>query len=135
MAALEPEYVVVGGGNIKKLPELPPGCCAGDNTNAFLGDLACGRKRACPISPIPERLVFVPKTQPKKSPACLSARMHDGDHEHWGQASSRDRYSRWRGTTAAAVRSGHQRRGATETGCQCDWKTVHARPSIPRKIG
>src|SRR5262249_8710108 len=37
MAALEPEYVVLGGGNVKKLQELPPGCRAGDNANAFVG--------------------------------------------------------------------------------------------------
>jgi polyphosphate glucokinase len=36
-AALEPEDVVLGGGNVKKLKELPPGCRAGDNANAFLG--------------------------------------------------------------------------------------------------
>src|SRR4051794_38078458 len=37
IAALEPEEVVLGGGNVKKLSELPPGCRAGDNANAFLG--------------------------------------------------------------------------------------------------
>jgi polyphosphate glucokinase len=37
MAALEPEYVVLGGGNVNKLKELPPGCRAGDNANAFVG--------------------------------------------------------------------------------------------------
>jgi len=37
MAALEPEYVILGGGNVKKLEELPPGCRAGNNANAFLG--------------------------------------------------------------------------------------------------
>jgi hypothetical protein len=37
MTALEPEYVIVGRGNVKKLQELPPGCRAGDNANAFLG--------------------------------------------------------------------------------------------------
>ena len=37
IAALEPEYVVLGGGNVKKLKELPPGCRAGDNANAFVG--------------------------------------------------------------------------------------------------
>jgi glucose-6-phosphate isomerase len=37
MAALEPEYVILGGGNIKKLEKLPPGCRAGNNANAFLG--------------------------------------------------------------------------------------------------
>ena len=36
-AALEPDYVVLGGGNVKKLKELPPNCRAGDNANAFVG--------------------------------------------------------------------------------------------------
>jgi len=36
-AALLPEYVVLGGGNVKKLDELPPGCRRGHNENAFLG--------------------------------------------------------------------------------------------------
>ncbi len=35
--ALEPDEVVLGGGNVKKLKELPPHCRAGDNFNAFLG--------------------------------------------------------------------------------------------------
>jgi polyphosphate glucokinase len=37
ISALEPDAVVIGGGNAKKLKDLPPGCSAGDNTNAFLG--------------------------------------------------------------------------------------------------
>jgi polyphosphate glucokinase len=37
ISALEPDDVVLGGGNVKKLKELPPGCRAGDNDNAFLG--------------------------------------------------------------------------------------------------
>jgi polyphosphate glucokinase len=37
VAALEPEDVVLGGGNVKKLKELPPGSRAGNNANAFLG--------------------------------------------------------------------------------------------------
>lgn len=37
IAALEPEDVVLGGGNVHQLKELPPGCRAGDNANAFLG--------------------------------------------------------------------------------------------------
>ena len=36
-AALEPDDVVLGGGNVKNLVALPPGCRAGDNANAFLG--------------------------------------------------------------------------------------------------
>lgn len=37
IAALEPEDVVLGGGNVRKLKTLPPGCRAGDNANAFVG--------------------------------------------------------------------------------------------------
>jgi len=37
VAALEPEDVVLGGGNVKKLKKLPPGCRAGANDNAFVG--------------------------------------------------------------------------------------------------
>jgi polyphosphate glucokinase len=36
-AALEPEEVVLGGGNVKKLKELPPHSRACDNANAFVG--------------------------------------------------------------------------------------------------
>src|SRR5271166_4861139 len=35
--ALEPDDVVLGGGNVKHLRELPPHCRAGENANAFLG--------------------------------------------------------------------------------------------------
>lgn len=37
IAALHPNDVVLGGGNAKKLPQLPPGCRVGNNANAFLG--------------------------------------------------------------------------------------------------
>jgi len=37
VAALEPDDVVLGGGNVKKLKDLPPGCRVGDNADAFLG--------------------------------------------------------------------------------------------------
>jgi polyphosphate glucokinase len=36
-AALEPDDVVLGGGNLRKLKELPPNCRPGDNSNAFIG--------------------------------------------------------------------------------------------------
>jgi predicted NBD/HSP70 family sugar kinase len=36
-AAMEPDYVVLGGGGADELDELPPGCRLGDNQNAFLG--------------------------------------------------------------------------------------------------
>lgn len=35
--ALRPDDVVLGGGNSKKLKELPPGCRLGDNAFAFIG--------------------------------------------------------------------------------------------------
>jgi polyphosphate glucokinase len=37
IAALEPDDVVLGGGNVKRLKELPHGCRVGDNSNAFRG--------------------------------------------------------------------------------------------------
>jgi polyphosphate glucokinase len=37
IAALEPDDVVIGGGNAKLLKEMPTGCREGDNANAFLG--------------------------------------------------------------------------------------------------
>jgi polyphosphate glucokinase len=37
VAALEPDDVVLGGGNVRKLAEMPPGCRRGDNANAFRG--------------------------------------------------------------------------------------------------
>jgi polyphosphate glucokinase len=36
-AALEPDDIVLGGGNAKKLKKLPARCRLGDNANAFLG--------------------------------------------------------------------------------------------------
>lgn len=37
VAALEPDEVVLGGGNVHQLKKLPPLCRAGDNDNAFIG--------------------------------------------------------------------------------------------------
>ena len=36
-AALEPDDIVLGGGNVKLLKSLPPKCRAGSNANAFIG--------------------------------------------------------------------------------------------------
>jgi polyphosphate glucokinase len=36
-AAIEPDDIVLGGGNVKKLHDLPPRCRVGDNDNAFKG--------------------------------------------------------------------------------------------------
>ena len=37
VAAVEPDEVVLGGGNVKKLKKLPAECREGDNANAFIG--------------------------------------------------------------------------------------------------
>ena len=36
-AALEPDYIVLGGGNVDKIKRLPPKTRRGDNANAFKG--------------------------------------------------------------------------------------------------
>jgi polyphosphate glucokinase len=36
-AAILPDYVVLGGGNVKELKSLPPACVTGSNANAFIG--------------------------------------------------------------------------------------------------
>lgn len=51
ITALEPDDVVLGGGNVKQLKQLPKGCRAGNNANAFLGGFrlwksAAGRRRS-----------------------------------------------------------------------------------------
>jgi polyphosphate glucokinase len=52
-AALEPDDVVLGGGNINKLKQLPPGCRAGDNGNAFLGGFRLWEKASHGEASIP----------------------------------------------------------------------------------
>jgi polyphosphate glucokinase len=37
VTALEPDDVVIGGGNARVLKEMPPGCRLGENSNAFAG--------------------------------------------------------------------------------------------------
>jgi polyphosphate glucokinase len=55
IAALEPDDVVLGGGNIKQLKTLPAGCRAGDNANAFIGGFRLweGAAGGVPGKPIP----------------------------------------------------------------------------------
>ena len=45
-AALEPDDIVIGGGNVKKLNALPPHARAGDNANAFRGGFRLWEKDA-----------------------------------------------------------------------------------------
>ena len=44
VAALRPDEVVLGGGNVHKLRKLPPGCRTGDNDNAFVGGFRLWQK-------------------------------------------------------------------------------------------
>jgi polyphosphate glucokinase len=44
IAALEPQDVVLGGGNVKKLKTLPRGCRMGENANAFVGGFRLWQK-------------------------------------------------------------------------------------------
>src|SRR6266436_7561836 len=46
IAALEPDEVVLGAGNAKKLDALPAGTQAGDNDNAFRGGFRLWEKSA-----------------------------------------------------------------------------------------
>jgi len=55
IAALQPDDVVLGGGNVKKLKELPPGCRAGDNANAFLGGFRMWEQAGDRILPLPQK--------------------------------------------------------------------------------
>lgn len=48
LAAIEPEDVVLGGGNVKKLKKLPLGCRAGNNANAFLGGFRLWKENGAP---------------------------------------------------------------------------------------
>jgi polyphosphate glucokinase len=56
-AALEPDDVVLGGGNVRMLKELPAGSRAGDNANAFLGGFRLWEEAAGGKAPARPRLV------------------------------------------------------------------------------
>ena len=51
VAALQPDDVVLGGGNVKNLKKLPKGCRLGDNTNAFKGGFRMWEDAPRPASP------------------------------------------------------------------------------------
>jgi len=65
MGALEPDDVVLGGGNIQKLKKLPKGCRPGDNANAFLGGFRLWQNNE---SNRPSTRVGPPRTSQFKSP-------------------------------------------------------------------
>jgi polyphosphate glucokinase len=51
IAALNPNDVVIGGGNVKNLKELPTGCRAGDNSYAFIGGFRMWEEKYSLASP------------------------------------------------------------------------------------
>ena len=53
--ALEPDDIVLGGGNVKQLQELPKGCREGDNANAFVGGFQLWMKTENPSTMPRER--------------------------------------------------------------------------------
>lgn len=56
-AALEPDEVVLGGGNARLIKDPPPGCRIGDNNNAFVGGFRLWDREGGLKSPVPsERL-------------------------------------------------------------------------------
>ncbi|MCC6428251.1 MAG: ROK family protein [Phycisphaerales bacterium] len=59
VAALEPEDVVLGGGNVHRLKELPAGCRGGDNANAFRGGFRmweeAGRRKVSALPTVQRR--------------------------------------------------------------------------------
>jgi len=52
IAALEPDDVVIGGGNARLLKELPRGCRAGDNANAFAGGFRLWEETSAPVAAV-----------------------------------------------------------------------------------
>jgi polyphosphate glucokinase len=67
--ALQPDDVVLGGGNVKLLKKLPEGCRGGDNVNAFLGGFRLWETDHLPRA-LPKKTLFaIPKSsspQPTK---------------------------------------------------------------------
>ena len=56
----EADYVVIGGGNAKKLKELPEGCRRGGNHNAYFGGLRMWDD-ASKLVPVPTLTVVPPQ--------------------------------------------------------------------------
>jgi len=54
-AAVEPSDVVLGGGNVKKLKKLPPGCRAVDNRKAFVGGFRLWEPSRPAAKPVPRK--------------------------------------------------------------------------------
>jgi polyphosphate glucokinase len=69
IAAIEPHEVVLGGGNVRKLKELPPGCRVGGNDNAFVGGFRLWEKTAAEKHSVPSRRRPKQRARSRLSPA------------------------------------------------------------------
>jgi len=68
VAALEPEEVVLGGGNAKLLKKLPPHCRVADNANAFVGGFRMWEgERARPARRVRKNAATGPKQKTQAS--------------------------------------------------------------------
>ena len=82
-AAIEPDEVVLGGGNVKELEELPPKCRAGDNHNAFEGGFRLWLPSAETHSPM--QTVLTSNGQRKENDNGDSSAHRSNDQETIGQ--------------------------------------------------
>jgi len=69
IAALEPDDVVLGGGNVKRLKELPKNCRSGDNANAFQGGFRLWDTAAKPVRKARAKVTEAATKAKRKSPA------------------------------------------------------------------
>jgi len=67
VAALEPDDVVLGGGNAKKLKDMPSHCRAGDNANAFSGGFRLWEEAGDPHPPLRARKVSANEKRRKEA--------------------------------------------------------------------
>ncbi len=67
IAAIEPDEVVLGGGNVRKLKELPPGCRTGGNDKAFVGGFRLWKKTAAENNSVPARRRLKQRTRSRRS--------------------------------------------------------------------
>jgi glucose-6-phosphate isomerase len=85
IAALEPEDVVLGGGNVHQLDTLPPGCRVGDNANAFLGGFRLWEQpneRSAPSQGRKEPLTDMSSLTARKSWKALQAHRKETGERH-----------------------------------------------------
>jgi polyphosphate glucokinase len=82
-AAFEPDEIVLGGGNVKKLKRLPPHCRAGNNANAFRGGFRLWQENgAAPVSLRPKKRPAKTRqpSRPANSPKVASQKLRTGNH-------------------------------------------------------